>query len=69
MPSLNKWRLELKFTAWHVTVAENPRSHYEDRSAARGPLKQPLLVFPELLDELSHSWADRPFSGRNTFPR
>lgn len=36
---------------------------------ARSAVKQPLPVFPELLDEMAGSWKDRPHSGRSPTPR
>lgn len=55
---------------WHVAVAEAPRSRYEGKKLplAKNVSKQPLLVFPELLEELFRFWADCPYGGRNKIP-
>lgn len=49
---------------WPVAVAEAPSSPYKGKKfpLTRSAPKQPLPVFPELLEELSRSWADRPYS-------
>ncbi|XP_029973330.1 uncharacterized protein LOC115407110 [Salarias fasciatus] len=53
---------------WPEAITETTRSRYEGKKfpqAAR-TAKQLLPVFPELLDELSSSWKDHPFSGRSS---
>lgn len=52
---------------WPPVVAEAPRSRYEGKKLpqAKRAARQLLPVFPELLDEVSVSWKDRPFSSKN----
>lgn len=47
---------------WPVAVAETTRSCYQGKRLplARSVAKQPLPVFPELLEELAPSWGNRP---------
>lgn len=47
-----------------VPVAEALRSPYEGKKLplARSSKTQPLPIFPELLEELAHSWTDCPYS-------
>ena len=55
---------------WPVVVAKTTRSHYEGKKLplAKSATKQLLPVFPELLDEVVHSWKDRPYSSRSLIP-
>ena len=52
---------------WPATVTETAKSRYEGKKLpqATRAARQLLPVFPELLDELSTSWKDHPFSGKN----
>lgn len=56
---------------WPAAVAETTKSHYEGKTfpLARSTEKQPLPVFPELLEKLARSWKDRPYSGRSAIQR
>ncbi|CAJ1057833.1 uncharacterized protein LOC115407110 [Xyrichtys novacula] len=55
---------------WPAIVAKTTRSCYEGKKfpLAKSSAKQLLPVFPELLDEVAHSWRDRPFSSRSPVP-
>lgn len=52
---------------WPVAVVEAPRSHYEGKKLplARSAMRQPLPIFPELLEELARYWTDCPYSNRS----
>lgn len=54
-----------------AAIAETTRYHYEGKklSLAKSATKQPLTVFPELLEEVARSWRDRPYSNRSPIPR
>lgn len=47
---------------WPAAVAQTTKSHYEGKRLllARSLAKQPLPVFPELLEEMAHSWGGPP---------
>lgn len=49
--------------SWPAAVVETIRSRYKEKRLplARSAAKQPLLVFPELLEEMACSWGDRPY--------
>lgn len=50
---------------WPTGILEASRSCYEGKilPSAMSAAKQPLPVFPELLEEPARSWAERPKSG------
>lgn len=50
-----------------VAIAEALRSRYKGRRLplARSVMEKPFPVFPELLEDLSHLGADRPYSNRS----
>ena len=52
---------------WPATVPETTRSRYEGKKLplAKRAARQLLPVFPELLDEVAHSWKDCPHSSRS----
>lgn len=52
---------------WPPVAAEAPRSRYEGKKLpqAKRAARQLLPVFPELLEEVSVSWKDHPFSSKN----
>lgn len=52
---------------WPAAVAEAHRSCYKGKKLllARIATKQPLPVFPKLLEELMHSWVECPYSGQS----
>ncbi|KAK5900673.1 hypothetical protein CgunFtcFv8_025615 [Champsocephalus gunnari] len=51
---------------WPEMAKETSRSRYEGKQLpqAAGKKRQLLPVFPEMLDEVSVSWRDRPFSNK-----
>ena len=55
---------------WPAVVAETTRSRYEGKTLplAKSATKQVVPVFPELLDEVTRSWKDRPYSSRSPIP-
>lgn len=52
---------------WPATTSETLKSRYAGKTylLPTSAVKQPLPVFPELLEELTRSWKDRPCSGRS----
>ena len=60
-------RLEIP---WPAVVVETKRSRYEGKKLPRtsGAARPVLPVFPELLDEITRSWKERPYSSRSPIP-
>ncbi|KAK5884636.1 hypothetical protein CesoFtcFv8_018437 [Champsocephalus esox] len=59
-------RAAARLVPWPEMAKETSRSRYEEKHLpqAAGKKRQLLPVFPEMLDEVSISWRDRPFSNK-----